>query len=589
MSLAAVVAGLLAVSLPAASGVELPAGEAVIASDAVSAFELQGAAGEAELITADAQPFEGAVRIRTRERTPDWWSVQWMTHSLTEVRRGDVLHCTFYARGIESVDETGIPRGRVYFQEAGAPWRKSLLREFEAGPEWQRYDFPFAAQRSLGAGEAMLAFAFGYPPQTIEIGGVSLTNYRDAVRLRDLPMTSYTYAGMDPDAPWREGARDRIEQYRKAQLTIRVTDANGLPVPGARVHVRMMRHAFPFGSAISSAYIQSPRSDPAEVARYREMIVRLFSTVAIENHLKWPGYLEWGGKDSVLDTLRWLKSENIPARGHVLVWPSWRNAPSFLRERFENDPDGLRKAIAEWITEIAGRTRGLLYEWDVLNEPVSKHVFMDMLGEEEMVEWFRLARQADPDVRLMINEFNIINGGHIDGYERIIRFLLDNGAPLNGIGIQSHLGMRPPGIPHVLAVLDRLSKFELPLIISEFDQPTSDEALQGRFMRDYMTAVFSHPAVDSFIMWGFWEPRHWRPEGALFRRDWSIKPNGQAYLDLVFDEWWTDEELATGPDGTCTVRAFLGSYEVEAAGGGLRKRALLDLLPEGTELEMQLP
>ena len=49
----------------------------------------------------------------------------------------------------------------------------------------------------------------------------------------------------------------------------------------------------------------------------------------------------------------------------------------------------------------------------------------------------------------------------------------------------------------------------------------------------------------------------------MFRQDWSIKPNGKAYIDLVLKEWWTDVEGATAEDGTFQVRAFYGNYLIE--------------------------
>jgi len=61
-----------------------------------------------------------------------------------------------------------------------------------------------------------------------------------------------TYAGRDPDGPWRDAARRRIRQHRMADLVVTVTDAAGKPVPGARVDVRMQRHAFGFGSAVGA-------------------------------------------------------------------------------------------------------------------------------------------------------------------------------------------------------------------------------------------------------------------------------------------------------------------------------------------------
>jgi len=82
--------------------------------------------------------------------------------------------------------------------------------------------------------------------------------------------------------------------------------------------------------------------------------------------------------------------------------------------------------------------------------------------------------------------------------------------------------------------------------------------------------VFSHPAVESFIMWGFWDGAHWRDDAPLFREDWTLKPSGKVFLDLVFNRWWTDTTGVTGPDGSWTVRGFLGDYEVTVRHEDLR-------------------
>ena len=76
--------------------------------------------------------------------------------------------------------------------------------------------------------------------------------------------------------------------------------------------------------------------------------------------------------------------------------------------------------------------------------------------------------------------------------------------------------------------------------------------------------MFSHPAVTGVLMWGFWEGRHWRPRAAMVRKDWTLKPNGQAWMDLVEKQWWTDERGKTGPDGEYKIRGFLGDYEITA-------------------------
>ncbi len=68
---------------------------------------------------------------------------------------------------------------------------------------------------------------------------------------------------------------------------------------------------------------------------------------------------------------------------------------------------------------------------------------------------------------------------------------------------------------------------------------TDDEALQADYTRDFLILAFSHPAVVGVQVWGFWEKTHWRPRAAMYRADWTEKPNGRAYRSLVLDQWRT--------------------------------------------------
>ena len=82
------------------------------------------------------------------------------------------------------------------------------------------------------------------------------------------------------------------------------------------------------------------------------------------------------------------------------------------------------------------------------------------------------------------------------------------------------------------------------------------------------TILFSHPQVDSIIMWGFWDPRHWKKNAVMYREDWSEKPAGKAYRDLVEREWRTHVAGATNAEGTYELRGFLGEYDVSVTVGG---------------------
>jgi hypothetical protein len=75
----------------------------------------------------------------------------------------------------------------------------------------------------------------------------------------------------------------------------------------------------------------------------------------------------------------------------------------------------------------------------------------------------------------------------------------------------------------------------------------------------------------------------------MFRSDWSIKPNGEEFLDLVFNQWWTDEDVEADGLGEALVRAFKGEHEVSVAWGEYSDVVAATLSDGGLELEVALP
>jgi len=427
----------------------------------------------------------------------------------------------------------------------------------------------------------------GFWPQTIEVGGLSVVNYARKVRTADLPRTGFTYPGREADAPWRRAAAERIEKLRKGDLAVVVKDASGKPLAGADVHVAMKRHAFGFGSAVSS---EGLLDDTPNGAKFRDTVQRLFNKVVFENDLKWGS---WGWEDlnrraRMFKAYAWLKEQGLEVRGHCLVWPAWGNMPDDVK-KLKGDPAALGRRIADHVREEVAAMKGKLVEWDVINEPYTNHDVMDILGNDVMVDWFKIAREADPEVELFINDYSILSAGgrdtaHQDHYEKTIRFLTEKGAPVGGIGMQGHFGWQLTAPPRLLEVLDRFAGLGKDIEVTEFDIDVSDEQLQADYLRDFMTTLFSHPKVKGILMWGFWEGRHWKPQAALFRRDWSVKPNGQAWMDLVLKEWWTDASGKSDAGGWFTTRGFLGDYEVTVqaplAPGG-KGKVVRAVLPAG--------
>ncbi len=576
-------------------------GTALLPADSGSAFKLSPSAGEfakMSTVTVTGQPFSSALRIDITKKPQRPADVQIAAPVDGAVANGAVLLVSFWMRSATPAEATldagfrTVPGAAPPAGSPAAPGRggrggffaqPSLNAPAAAGNSWRKIQFPFAVTRAYDKGQAELFFAVGLREQSIEIGGIELVNYASTRKIADLPFTKLGYGGSEPNAAWRKAAEERIETIRKSDLKVVVKDKAGKPVPNAQVSIRMRKHAFLFGTAVSGATLSSQRLSTENLAKYKQEIQQLFNFAVMENEMKWPQWANESSRPATLAAVDWLRESGLQVRGHNLVWPSWRNTNVKAAVDAKNDPAALAKVITDHITETTTVFRGRLVDWDVINETFTNHDFMDILGRHAMVDWFKAARAGDPNAKLFINDFNILEGEdkeHQDDYAATIQYLIEQGAPIDGIGLQSHFPSRPTPMDELLRRLDRFAAFGKELEITEFDIDTSDEATQADYTRDFMTAVFSYPSVKAFLMWGFWEGAHWRPRGAMLRRDWSPKPNAEAYQDLVFKRWWTNVDGKTGKQGTFATRGFLGDYEIEAKAGA-RSKTVHASLPKG--------
>jgi GH35 family endo-1,4-beta-xylanase len=546
-------------------------------------------AGEVATIATAAvtgRPFANALRIEVARKPPQSGAVQIVAPVDAAMAVGDVLMLSFWMRSAASAEAT-LDAG---FRSAGTGFRgpPPLNMPASAGTEWKKVQFPFALARGYNKGEAEVFFTLGFREQTVEIGGIELISYGAGKRVADLPFTKFGYGGSELDAAWRKAAEERIERIRKGDLTVLVTDLAGKPIRGAEVSVRMRKHAFLFGTAVSGPALAGRRLNADGVAKYKQQIVELFNFAVMENDLKWPQWSVVESRPATLAAVDWLRENGLQVRGHNLVWPSWRETNVKAAVDAKNDPAALAKVILDHIAETTAALRGRVVDWDVINETFTNHDFIDLLGRHAMADWFQAARAGDPNAKLFINDFEILEGNdqaHQDDYAATIRYLIDQGAPVDGIGLQSHFPARLTAMDDLFQRLDRFAAFGRDLEITEFDINTMDEATQADYTRDFMTAVFSHPSVRAFLMWGFWEGSHWRPRGAMLRRDWSVKPNGEVYKDLVFKRWWTNADGKTSAQGTFAARGFLGDYEIVAKSGGKSKTVRASLPREGAKVE----
>ncbi|MBD3242291.1 MAG: energy transducer TonB [Chitinivibrionales bacterium] len=547
----------------------LPQGVPIRNTASVSELSIYGTPDSVIAVSGDG--FTEALRADVAEAGAQPWSIGLRIAVDTAVAQGDVCLMVFWARAIEAVDETSEGWVEALFERSSDPWTKSLNVACAPNGQWQWFAFAFESAESYAAGECHFGMNFGGRVQRVDIAGIDIIHFGNALNLERLQSiaTKPTYPGRDADAAWRVPAQERIERIRKGDLRLTIV-RGGTPVSGATVRFRMTRHAFGFGTAVAVYRIHNREQ------AYIDTLSTLFNKSVTENKLKWRQWTQ-SGVAAASDAIDWMRGQGMDVRGHVLVWPSWRYMPPWVSQ---DNATLLNQQITGHIDTAVSMFAGRLVEWDVINEPYANHDAMDLIGQQAMVEWFQRARAQDPDVALYINDYGILageNAGHREAYYQTIQYLLDNGAPLDGIGLQSHFGQTPTGLDKVIGRLDQFAAFGKDLQITEFDVNTTDEQLQADYTRDFLTAVFSHPAVTGFMMWGFWANAHWKPEAAMYRADWTPKPNAHAYRALVFDRWWTDETLTSGADGSVAIRGFKGSYEVAVTTGDETRSFVLGL------------
>lgn len=533
-------------------------------------------------VAASGAPFERCLRVEVKQPGPNSWAVQASSPGLTEfVKKGDTLLASVWVRRVG--DDPAIVSGHL--QGPAPAWEQIGYGSLLPGRSWKRVLWAGPAPRDFQPGEITFSLHLAQRKQTLELGGWVIVNLGQGITADQIPPNQIDYDGREADAPWRKEAAKRIDRYRKGTVQVRVLDGAGNPVTNAEVRVEQVKQEFEFGTFVEQPLLWQNE----EGERYRDWIRRCY------NKLTLPWYwADWGWeyqetRDFYFAAADWARAEGIPTKAHVLVYPGWQFLPGKLRE-LQGDPAAMRKMIEDHARLKLEQTRKYGFvSWDVTNELRDLKDLTNILGEEWHAELFKLAHEVDPKPTLYLNENTILtNGGFTtvqqDEYERQIRFLLERGAPLQGIGMQGHFGEALTPAEEVWRILDRFGKFNLPIQITEYDLPTRDEETQGEYTRDFLTMCMAHPSVTGFTMWGFWESSMWQPLGALVRKDWSLYPAGQAWEKAVTQTFRTDETLRTDRRGQASVRAFRGVVAVTCRGA----RAEVELGARGAQITIRV-
>lgn len=337
-----------------------------------------------------------------------------------------------------------------------------------------------------------------------------------------------------------------------------------LATPAAADPLRV--HAQARGKIIGNAVDTNEITDTA----YRPVIASEFNQLTPGNAMKWDateptrGQFNFTRADEIVAL---AQQNNQTVRGHTLVWHS--QTPSWVQNLAATD---LRAAMQTHITTVVDRYEGDLYAWDVVNEPLNEDgtlrnsFWFQRLGESYIADAFRMARAADPTVKLYINDYNTDGlGAKSDGMYRLVQSLLAQGVPIDGVGFQSHLAIQY-GFPNQMQQnLQRFADLGLDVAVTELDvrmllpSDATKLATQATYFRNVINACLGVARCVGVTVWGYTDKYSWIPstfpgEGAAHLADANFqqKPSYTAVHDALSTGTTPDTTPPTTP-GTPTA------------------------------------
>ena len=331
-----------------------------------------------------------------------------------------------------------------------------------------------------------------------------------------------------------------------------------------------------YGTTIAARQITGDRP-------FLDLVRQEAGLVVAENEMKWqvmnrgsPGDDDFAPADTIAN---FAAANGLVLRGHNLLW--YHRTPSWyfdLTDRREQE-----RAVIAHIEQLAGRYRGRIHSWDVVNEPIEPKdgrpdglrtaVFLETLGPEYLELAYHTARDTDPDARLVVNEYDV----ELDAPEqearrvallRLLERMRRSGTPVDAVGIQAHLtaaGGPPFSAPLLRRFLADIANLGLTVQITELDvtdehapvEVAVRDGLVADTYRRFLDAALDEPAVKMVVTWGLSDRHSWIVRRETYQAKW--RTDDAASRPLPFDA-----DLEAKPAFDAIAGAFAHAPQREA-------------------------
>lgn len=300
--------------------------------------------------------------------------------------------------------------------------------------------------------------------------------------------------------------------------------AYAIPQDSLRAHASKLPKPLPIGTA---AHANGLFSD----AKYGQVLAQNFSMITPEFDFKFqaihpqPGLYAFAEADALVEFAR---KNNIRIHGHTLVWHE--ALPPWVWSLYKSGQYAqLKTALMDHIATVVGRYKGVIKEWDTLNEIFSNDsedpegfrsnseeednvsVWYKAFGKQIYIDALRKVKSIDPTCENWINDFGIDQAESDDKVSAMIKFInyangLGYGHLIDGIGFQSH-NYDPDEDPSDAAEMKHamkriINEAHVKVRISELDVNGASE--NPTLFSDKLEVCLKLGAqCASFGMWGF--------------------------------------------------------------------------------------
>ncbi len=263
--------------------------------------------------------------------------------------------------------------------------------------------------------------------------------------------------------------------------------------------------------------------------------------------------------------LKYCAENDIPVRGHTLVWhsqtPDWFFKEGYDAEgdwvskekmllRMENYIKNVMEALATQYPDVE------FYAWDVVNEAWMEDgnprtagsnnvqngasAWVQIFGDNSFIPYaFEYARKYAPEgCKLYYNDYNEYMDGKMNAiYEMALE--LKEKDLIDGIGMQAHLDVGFPTAAQFERAVEKYVSTGLDVQVTELDITTSDTSEAGlenqaQMYSDIMDACIKYAdGISAVVFWGVTDDQSWRADRVplLFDGQFQAKPSYYSIVD----------------------------------------------------------